>query len=99
MLGCRLAVRDDSGHKSLRVRLPGEALDLSLTDARFFEDEFRQPRMDRVQAVQESLDEGEEVLLGVGLTRPFRSSEEQSERHWLQVNAIHVRGLAAMRLE
>lgn len=99
MLGCQLVVRSEGDHKSLRVRLPGEALDLSLTDARFFEDEYQRPRVDRIAAVREAIDAGEPVILGVGLTRPFKSAEDKAERHWLQVNAVHVRSLVGMRLE
>lgn len=100
MLGCRrLVVRADGDHRACACGCPGEGLDLSLTDARFFEDEYQRPRMERLAAVQEALDAGEPVLLGVGLTRPFKSAEDKAERHWLQVNAVHVRPLVGMRLE
>jgi hypothetical protein len=30
------------------------------------------------------------VILSVGLTRPFRKWGDSEERHWLQVNNIHL---------
>jgi hypothetical protein len=30
------------------------------------------------------------VILSVGLTRPWRKQEDTAERHWLQVNNVHL---------
>ncbi|MCZ7577863.1 MAG: hypothetical protein M5U18_12745 [Dehalococcoidia bacterium] len=38
------------------------------------------------------------VILGVGLTRPFAPGDGQSERHWLQVNALHLASNPGLRL-
>ena len=97
MAGCELVVRAGE-QRSLRIRLPAEGLDLSLTDARFYTNEFQEPAMERVEASRRALAEGQDVLLGVGLTRPFATAEGETERHWLQVNALHIRSMAAMRL-
>ena len=32
-----------------------------------------------------------DVILGVGLTRKFRASDDAPYRHWLQVNNIHLK--------
>jgi hypothetical protein len=84
--------------RSLRVRLPAEGLDLSLTDPRFYTNEFQDPEMERVAPSRRALVEGSGVLLGVRLTRPFATAEGETERHWLQVNALHLRGKASIRV-
>lgn len=96
--GCDLVVRSNDTASSLRIRLPAERLDLSLTDARYFEDEFRQPNFARVRVAQAALESGAEVLLGVGLTRPFAPGDGAEERHWLQVNALHLSTNPGLRL-
>lgn len=101
MAGCELVTRearDGAEHKSLRVRLPAEGLDLSLTDARYYVSDFQEPHAERVASARRALEAGEEVLLGVGLTRPFRSSADFEERHWLQVNAVHFSSDPGLRL-
>jgi hypothetical protein len=32
----------------------------------------------------------QKAILGVGLTRRYHPSPDQPERHWLQVNNLHV---------
>lgn len=98
MLGADLLVREVDGRTSLRVRLPGEGLDLSLTDARYFVNDFQDPHLERALEAKRYLASGGHVILGVGLTRPFASSEDQAERHWLQVNAIHLEQTPGLRL-
>lgn len=93
-----LVLRDDHDHKSVRVVLPAERLDLSLTDARYFRNEFSQPDEERIGAAQDALKAGTGVLLGVGVGRPFASSEGQPAAHWLQVNAIHLAHNPGLRL-
>ena len=88
--GCDLVLRADGTSSTLRIRLPSEGLDLSLTDARYFENEFRQPNLARVRAAQTAIESGAEVLLGVGLTRPYAVADDTEKRHWLQVNALHL---------
>lgn len=93
-----LVLRAEGGHKSLRMKLLAERLDLSLTDARYFQDEFTEPDESRVRAAQEAIDADTEVLLGVGVGRPFASAEGMEERHWLQVNALHLASNPGLRL-
>ena len=65
--------------------------DLSVTDLRLYERDYRTPRRDLVANVQSRLDAGVEVILSVGLTRPWRKQGDTTERHWLQVNNIHLK--------
>jgi hypothetical protein len=96
--GCQLLERESGDRKSLRVRLPAEGMDLSLTDARYYTNGYQEPARERVVAAQHALTETDGVLLGLGLTRPFASDESLAERHWLQVTALHVRSDPALRL-
>ncbi len=93
-----LVLRGEANATSLRVRLPAEGLDLSLTDARYFQNGFSEPDIERITAAQAALAGGDELLLGVGVGRPFASSPGQPEVHWLQVNALHLKSNPALRL-
>jgi hypothetical protein len=44
----------------------------------------------RLASVGYALETGVPVILSVGLTRPFRRDGNDSARHWLQVNNIHL---------
>ena len=65
--------------------------DLSVNDLRLYERDQKTPRRDLVAAVQGRLESGVETILSVGLTRPWRKMGDDAERHWLQVNNIHLR--------
>jgi hypothetical protein len=41
--------------------------------------------------VQERIEAGVESILSLGLTRPWRKQGDTTERHWLQVNNIHLK--------
>jgi hypothetical protein len=41
--------------------------------------------------VQGRIEAGVEVILSVGLTRAWRKQNDTAERHWLQVNNIHLK--------
>jgi hypothetical protein len=41
--------------------------------------------------VEERLKSGVEAILSVGLTRPWQKRGDTAERHWLQVNNIHLK--------
>ena len=66
------------------------SVDLSVNDLRLYEKDGRTPRKDLVAGVQKRLESGVGVILSVGLTRPFRKWGDSEERHWLQVNNIHL---------
>ena len=74
------------------------SVDLSVNDLRLYERDERTPRRDLVSSVQSRLEAGVEVILSVGLTRPWQKRGDTSERHWLQVNNIHLRDDPLWRL-
>lgn len=94
----RLTGRMRDGRDNLRVLLPDEGLDLSLTDARFFAPGFLRPSDLRVAEARAALEAGSQVVLGVGLTRPYAPDPGLPPRHWLQVNALHMEPLVGWRL-
>jgi hypothetical protein len=67
------------------------SVDLSVTDLRLYERDGRTPRRDLVQSLQKRLEAGVEVILSVGLTRPWQKRNDDAERHWLQLNNIHLK--------
>jgi hypothetical protein len=67
------------------------SVDLSVTDLRLYERDGRTPRRDLVRSVQKRLEAGVETILSVGLTRPWRKWNDDAERHWLQLNNIHLK--------
>jgi hypothetical protein len=67
------------------------SVDLSVTDLRVYERDGRTPRRDLVQSLQKRLQAGVETILSVGLTRPWQKRGDTEERHWLQLNNIHLK--------
>ena len=67
------------------------SVDLSVTDLRLYERDHKTPRKDLVTDVQDRIEAGVEVILSVGLTRAWRKLNDTAERHWLQVNNIHLK--------
>ena len=67
------------------------SVDLSVTDLRLYEGDGRTPRRDLVQSLQKRLEAGVETVLSVGLTRPWQKRGDDAERHWLQLNNIHLK--------
>jgi hypothetical protein len=67
------------------------SVDLSVTDLRLYERDGRTPRRDFVRSVQKRLEAGVETILSVGLTRPWQKWNDDAERHWLQLNNIHLK--------
>ncbi|MCS6829248.1 MAG: hypothetical protein RMM08_06645, partial [Armatimonadota bacterium] len=66
-------------------------LRLPVTDVRF----YRPPAWDVVEEAVQEMERmlhsaTDEVILGVGLTRPFAPTGFHAPVHWLQVNNIHV---------
>jgi hypothetical protein len=86
-----LAVRRPSGHGSDGPRYLMPSVNLAVNDLRLYERDHRTPRRDLVAAMQSRLEAGVEAILSVGLTRPWRKRGDTAERHWLQVNNIHLR--------
>jgi hypothetical protein len=66
------------------------SVDLSVNDLRLYERDGRTPRRNLVDSVQRRLKAGVDIILSVGLTRPWQKWGDIEERHWLQVNNIHL---------
>lgn len=81
-----------NGYGKIRMTLSDGtfAADLSVTDIRLCETDHQTPRRELVTLIDKRINEGEDVLLSVGLTRPFCARGDTEERHWLQVNNIHL---------
>ena len=72
------------------IRIALEEANLSVADLRLYERDHRTPRRDLVMSVRRRIQAGVEVILSVGLTRLWRKQEDAAERHWLQVNNVHL---------
>ena len=75
------------------------SVNLSVNDLRLYERDGRTPRRDLFESVQGRLEAGVEAILSVGLTRPWHKRGDTAERHWLQVNNIHLHDDPLWRLE
>jgi len=91
-LGCLAPKQRPSLYVDQRgaVRIALETANLSVADLRLYERDHRTPRRDLVTSVRRRIQTGVEVILSVGLTRLWRKQEDASERHWLQVNNVHL---------
>lgn len=67
-------------------------LDLAVTDVRLYGDDHVTPAPKVVRRIATRLQEGEDCILSVGLTRASASSPELDPIHWLQINNIHLAG-------
>ena len=78
--------------KKLRMRVADGTfdLDLSLTDLRLVGSDHITPNLSAIRTMQTALTAGTAVVLAVGLGRPFQATGDDQERHWLQVNNIHL---------
>lgn len=106
-LGCllpaerpRLFVETYAAKQNLRMRVTDGTLggNLSVTDLRLFEDDHTTPRAAKVEEINRRIQSGVEVVLCVGLTRPF-APDGGTAYHWLQVNNLHLADDPGWRLE
>lgn len=81
------------GKPQIRMELSDGQIeaDAGVTDLRLCHDDHATPDEDRVRGVAKWIMDCQDVILGLGLTRPFRPSEDQPYRHWLQVNNVHLK--------
>jgi hypothetical protein len=88
------------GGPQVRMRLTDGQIraDAGVTDLRLFGDDHATPEPARIRAAVRGMADSQGVLLGVGLTRKFRSSDRHEYLHWLQVNNIHLKENAAWAL-
>lgn len=90
---------DHRGTIRLVLDHPVPSVDLAVNDLRLYEKDGRTPRRDLVADAQRRLESGVEAILSVGLTRPWCKRGDDTERHWLQVNNIHLRDDPLWRLK
>jgi acyl CoA:acetate/3-ketoacid CoA transferase beta subunit len=57
---------------------------------RLYEADNETPKKKLVYHVSQRIRDGVKVVLGVGLTRPWKKEGEDKALHWLQVNNIHL---------
>jgi len=88
------------GKRQVRIEFSDGHLqaDAAVTDLRLCEDDHATPDEDKVRGVAKWIRDSAGVVLSVGLTRKFRSAEDQPYIHWLQVNNIHLKEDPAWRL-
>ncbi|HWS82732.1 MAG TPA: hypothetical protein VN207_00575, partial [Ktedonobacteraceae bacterium] len=66
-------------------------VELSVTDIRLYETDHKTPKENLVQQINTRIQSGTPVIVSVGLTRPWRYPDDRVERHYLQVNNVHLR--------
>ncbi len=88
------------GKPQVRMKLHDGQIeaDTSVTDLRLYGDDHATPDPAHIRAVAQWIADSRGVILSVGLTRKFRSSDAAAYRHWLQVNNIHLKENAGWRL-
>jgi hypothetical protein len=98
-LGCLLpatapVLSVSSWGTSQRVRIQVSdgvfTVDLSVTDVRFHEHDHWAVDAAAIQDVQRRIRAGVPVILSVGLARAYQVTNDTEERHWLQVNGVHL---------
>jgi hypothetical protein len=77
-------------YDKLRLRLPTSAgaAYLPVTDVRFVDADHTTIKAEIVEDVRARMKRGVETFLMLGLSRAFAKTEDDRERHWLQVNGI-----------
>jgi len=84
-----------TGRRKPRIRMrfsDGQLrADAGVTDLRLYQADHATPDPDLVRGVAKWIADSEDVILGVGLTRKYRVSEQADYFHWLQVNNIHLK--------
>ncbi len=80
----------DNGKVRMQIIEGGRTIRLAVTDLRLCEDDHTTARRALVQQVQDRSRQGVGVILSVGLGRPWQHPDDDKERHWLQVNNLHL---------
>jgi|SRR6266852_853672 len=76
----------------IRIEVKDErfTLDLSVTDLRLYEADHVTPKYEVIENVAKRMRAKTPVILSAGLARAWRKPGDNAERHWLQVNNIHL---------
>jgi hypothetical protein len=88
------------GRDSIRLTYGDGELSVSssVTDIRLYESDLVTPKRALVADIRKRLADGVPCVLSVGLTRLWTKPGDSAERHWLQVNNIHLEDNPAWRL-
>ena len=83
---------DRRGGHRLRIKFTDGRLcvEASVTDLRLFAEDHATPNAAAVRAANQGLRNSRGAILCMGLTRPYSPGPPQPERHWLQVNNLHL---------
>ena len=87
------------GSLRITIRDPLGNLDLSVTDLRLVEQDHKTVRESVVDDLDARIKKGIPLLLSVGLARQFRATGDTQERHWLQVNNLHLKDNPIWRID
>ena len=82
---------DRYGKLRLRLNDEDKPAFLSVTDVRFVKADHKTIKTNVITDVRERMRRGVDVLLMLSLARAFQRSDDDCERHWLQVNGICMR--------
>jgi hypothetical protein len=83
-----LAVDDRFGRLRLRLNDVHPPTYLPVTDVRFYEADQETIKTGVVDDVSRRLKSGVDAFLMLGLARAYRASNDDRERHWLQLNGL-----------
>ena len=80
------------GKARIRIRFGDGAIqaEAGVTDLRLYQADHATPDAAIVRAANRWIETSRGVILSVGLTREFRSSDKHPYLHWLQVNNVHL---------
>lgn len=67
------------------------SVDLSVTDLRFYEEDYKTPKKELVEQAAALCRASSDIILSVGLSRAWAKPGDHTERHWLQMNNIFFR--------
>ncbi|NLX98974.1 MAG: hypothetical protein GXY83_22745 [Rhodopirellula sp.] len=92
---------DPSSRGRIRIGFTSGAYDfeLAVTDIRLYGEDHVTPNPEAMQRAAYRLQTAPGVILGVGLTRPFKGEADEPARHWLQVNNLHFEDDPCWRLD
>lgn len=75
---------------TISTTVDGDRLFLPVTDLRLVEDDQVTPRRKRVDELAARIASGVDVILSVGLARKYKINGDTEQRHWFQVNNVHL---------
>ncbi len=80
-----------NGHIRANITDGTFTVNLSVTDLRLYEADHKTPKENLIREINARIQDRTPVILSVGLTRPWRHPDDTVERHWLQVNNVHLK--------